>query len=96
MKNKDKNESFIPRKAPKSFVIAIIAGMVGVLFTGPLMLVAFYVGLKAIFLLGQLIFALCCALGVACGFFFISGLMTGRYRNIQERNWAEIGDVGSK
>ncbi len=26
---------FIPRKAPKSFVVAIVAGLVGVLFAGP-------------------------------------------------------------
>ena len=89
MKSNEKNESSIPRKAPKSFVVATIACMGGVLFAGPLMLVSFYVGLKAIFLLGQLIFALCCGFGVACGFFFIFGLMTGRYRNIQERSWRE-------
>ena len=78
-----------PRKAPKSFVVIISAGLVGLLCAGPLIFGAYFLGLKALLILGQLIFALCWVIAAAHGIIFAFGLITGRYRDMQESDWKE-------
>ena len=89
MKNKGKNKSFIPRKAPKSFVVAIFASLVGLLCAGPLIFGAYFLGLEALLIGGQLIFVLCWVIAAANGIIFAYGLITGRYRDIRERDWKD-------
>jgi hypothetical protein len=54
MKNKGNDKPFIPRKAPKSFVVAIVAGLVSLFFGGPLMFGAYFLSMKTLLVFGQL------------------------------------------
>ena len=89
MNNKRKSKPFIPRKAPKSFVVTISAGLIGLLCGGPLIFGGYFLGLKVLLTFGELIFILCWVIAAANGIIFTFGLITGRYRDMQERDWKE-------
>jgi hypothetical protein len=85
--NNSIKKPFIPRDKPKSFILAIIAGLTGLLVAGPLMFAEYFWGLKMLAYIGKLLFVFSWTVGMVMGIVFASGLITGRYRNIEEKDW---------
>lgn len=71
------------------WVVAIICGLIGVLVAGPLAIagIAFEVGaLKDV---GTVLFWGCWIVAIPMGAVFLSKTITGRYKNIEARDWSE-------
>lgn len=80
---------FIPRDKPKSFVVFICAGLLGLLIFGP---IAFLGGLReisAIYYLGAGGFVVCWTVMAINMLVFFVGLIGGKYRDLQPRAWKE-------
>ena len=79
---------FIPRDKPKSWVVFVLSGLIGLAFG----LCAFasasqgWLTAKTIFSVG---FILCWAIGAAAVITCAHGMLTGRYGNIQDRPWED-------
>ena len=80
---------FIPRDKPKSWVIFICAGLIGLLGFGPIAFLGAAYEITAAYYLGISGFALCWAVGALTWFVFMAGLLTGKYRNLPARSWSE-------
>jgi hypothetical protein len=78
---------FIPRDKPKSFVIAIIAGLIGGLIGGPVMFGGHFLGISGIIIFGKILFMACWLVAASTGIFFAFGLITGKYKNIEDKDW---------
>jgi hypothetical protein len=79
---------FIPRDKPKSWVVGILAGLVG-LCVGFVAVAAVMLGLNWLKQIAVAVFFLCGLVFGVTWLVFISGLLSGRYRNIQEKQWKE-------
>lgn len=89
MNKDDSKKPFLPRNKPRSWVILTICALVAVLIAGPVALLggAFEVGFFVT--AGKFLFWTCWLIGVAMGAVFLSGLLTGRYKNISDRDWQD-------
>lgn len=87
--NQMNQKPFIPRNKPKSWVIFVLAGLCGLLVAGPLMFGGHYLGENEIVTLGKALFFLAWGVAVIMWFIFAAGLVTGKYKNISEKNWHE-------
>ncbi len=79
---------FIPKDKPKSWVIFILAGLIG-LAVGLVGFAAAWAGISWLKGAAIFIFVLCWLVSAATWLVFIFGLLTGRYKNIQPREWGE-------
>lgn len=79
---------FIPNDKPKSWVIFILAGLIG-LAVGLVGFAAAWAGISWLKRAAIFIFVLCWLVSAATWLVFIFGLLTGRYKNIQPREWSE-------
>ena len=79
---------FIPKDKPKSWVVGILAGLVG-LAVGFVAFTAAWTGISWLKSIAVFLFALCWLVAATSWFVFIFGLLTGRYRNMQPREWSE-------
>ncbi len=79
---------FFPDDKPRSWVIAISAGLLGLLMGIAAFGAAWaeYEVIKTVFFAA---FAACWVLFVVCWVVFIVGQVSGRYRTIQPRPWRE-------
>lgn len=79
---------FIPRDKPKSWVVGILAGLVG-LAVGLCGLIAAWAGINWLESLAIFSFTVCWLVFAAMWFVFAFGQITGRYKNIQPKEWSE-------
>jgi hypothetical protein len=80
---------FFPRNKPKSWVVAISAGLIALLVAGPLMLLGKLLAWSWLFGSGVTLFMLCWATFVLMWLVGVVGLLSGRYRQMIERDWDE-------
>jgi hypothetical protein len=78
---------FIPRNKPKSWVIFNLAGLCALLIVAPMMFASVYLKWKFLQFIGMALFICCWATGVAMWFVFFFGMITGKYKAIEERDW---------
>ena len=83
------SEPFIPRDKPKSWVIFICAGLIGLLGFGPLMFIGAWLHIRLIEWLGNTGFVLSWATMAAMSPILIANTFTGKYRNLKPRPWKE-------
>jgi ABC-type spermidine/putrescine transport system permease subunit I len=83
-----KTRPFIPRKAPRSFVLAALGGLCG-LGAGGIAFLGFYVGSALLFEGGRVLFILCALVVLPMMVAFLVKTFSGRYENIVERSWNE-------
>ena len=81
-------QPFFPDDKPRSWVVAISAGLLGLLF-GLIAFGAAWADMPAIKTLFFFAFAACWAIFAMCWVIFIVGHLSGRYRSIQPRPWRE-------
>ncbi len=79
---------FIPKNKPKSWVVGILAGLIG-LAVGLVGFAAAWAGINWLKWVAIFIFVQCWLVFAATWFVFVFGLLTGRYKNIQCREWSE-------
>jgi len=79
---------FIPKDKPKSWVLFILAGLIG-LAVGLVGFAAAWAGINWLKGAAIFIFVLCWIVSAATWLVFIFGLLTGRYKNIQPREWSK-------
>lgn len=79
---------FIPRDKPKSGVIFILACLVG-LAIGLVGFAAAWAGISWLKSIFMLLFFTCWLVAAASWFVLMFGMLTGRYRNMQPKEWRE-------
>jgi uncharacterized membrane protein YGL010W len=79
---------FFPDDKPRSWVIAISAGLLGLLL-GSIAFGAAWAGLQVIKTLSLAAFVACWATFAICWAIFFVGQLSGRYRNMRPRPWRE-------
>ena len=80
---------FIPRDKPKSWVIFVSAGLIGLLVAGPLVLLGDFLAWGWLIGLATLILVLCVFAGFVMWIIFAVGHVSGRYQGIGEKNWED-------
>jgi hypothetical protein len=86
--NKNK-KPFFPKDKPKSWVIGISSGLIGLLVAGPTMFLGIYIDVNLIKVLGTIMFVLCWAAFAITWVVYALGLLSGKYRDLQEKEWSE-------
>ena len=89
MNQDDSKKPFLPRDKAISWTITIICGLVAVLIAGPLAISGIVFEVSVLVTAGKLLFWSCWFVGVAMGAVFLSGLLTGRYKDIGDRDWQD-------
>ena len=82
-------KAFLPRNKPKSWVVAIICGLVGVLLAGPLAIAGLGLEIDVLLSAGTTLFWCCWIVGIAMGAVFLSRTIAGHYKGIEDRDWSE-------
>jgi hypothetical protein len=78
--------SFIPRDAPKSLVIGVIAVLSG-LAAGAITFLGHYLGSSILFEGGRIFVYLCAPVALPMIAIGVIKALSGRYAQIQERSW---------
>lgn len=86
--NKSK-KSFIPRDKPKTWVICVSSSLIALLVTAPTILAGVYLGSDFLKGVGVAGFLLCWATLAVSGVVFACRMLTGKYRNIEPREWKD-------
>jgi tellurite resistance protein TehA-like permease len=79
---------FIPRDKPKSWVVSTLAGLVG-LAMGLVSFIAAWGGINWLKSVAIFLFAICWLVFAATWLLFVSGLLSGRYKNVQPKEWSK-------
>lgn len=80
---------FIPRKKPKSWIVIIICGLVGVLIAGPLAVFGEVLQVEGFKRVGIFLFWGCWIVAVPMSFIYLYRLATGYYKGISDRDWKD-------
>jgi hypothetical protein len=83
------SQPFIPQNKPKSWVVFVCAGLIGLLCFGPFMLLAHFLEITPLLYIGKTGFFMCVAAMFLTWPVFIFGLLTGKYKDIPARTWKE-------
>lgn len=81
-------KTFIPRDKPKSWVIQMLAGFLGLL-SGLTGFAAAWASIAWLSSVATFVFVLCWLVFAATWLVSIHGLLTGRYRNIKPKAWKD-------
>lgn len=79
---------FIPRNAPRSFVVAVLGGLCG-LGAGGITFLGFYLGSALLFDGGRVLFFLCALVVLPMMVVFLVKTFSGQYEHIVEKPWNE-------
>ena len=85
----DASRSFLPRDKPKSWVVTIICGLIGVLVAGPLAVIGNVLQIEGLALAGTWIFWGSWLTAAPVSLFYICRLSTGHYKDIENRDWGD-------
>lgn len=83
-----KREPFFPTDKPKSWTMSVSAGLAGLLF-GFIAYVAVWFQVPILRNAAMVLFAICWIVGAVTGVIFAIGLMSGRYSNLQSKQWQD-------
>ena len=86
---KSEKKPFFPKDKPKSWVMGISSGLVALLIAGPVTILGVYLELSIVKTIGTTIFILCWVIFAVTWFVFAIGMLSGKYRNLQEKEWGE-------
>jgi len=81
-------QPFLPRDKPRSWVVGVCAGLIGMAVG----LVGFFfawLGIKPVQAVAVFLFAICWLTFAASWLFFVLRLISGRYRNLQPKEWQQ-------
>ena len=87
--NKKTKEPFIPRDKPKSWVLGVFSGLFGLLVAGPILFIGAYFEYSFIKGFGITIFIICWFTFAVSWAYFVVGMLSGKYRNLQEQEWSK-------
>lgn len=79
----------IPRDRPKSFVISVIAGCVGILIAAPAVYAGRFLKLHYVALFGGYLLLTCQVIFAVMWIIFMIGKLTGRYDRVTEKEWRQ-------
>jgi hypothetical protein len=79
---------FIPRDKPKSWVISIFTGFVG-LVGGLIGMVGAGMKIELVYHIGIVIFVVCWVIAFPTSFFCAIRNISGHYSNIEEKDWED-------
>jgi membrane protein implicated in regulation of membrane protease activity len=82
------SKPFIPLNKPRSWVVFVCACLLGIAF-GLIGFIFTWLGLKVLVVVPLSLFALSWVISCISWLVFISGLISGRYINIQHKQWSE-------
>ena len=80
---------FIPRDKPKSWIIFICAGLIGLLVAGPIAIGGSILEIRLLGMIGVFLFFLCWA---AMAVMFVVGFISkifGHWKDLQEKDWKD-------
>ncbi|WP_027715251.1 hypothetical protein [Desulfuromonas sp. TF] len=80
---------FFPKDKPKSWILYITSGLVGLLVGGPLAYAGGYFEIKYLKIIGTIIFATCWSIMLVMFFVFAFGQASGKYKKMEEKSWKE-------
>ena len=86
---KGNKKPFIPKDKPKSWILGIISALIALLIIGPILFIGAYLGNEFIKGIGYLLFISCWLVFTVTWLIFIVGLISGKYKNIEEKKWAD-------
>ncbi len=87
--NSGSPKTFLPRDKPKSWIVFIVCGLMGLLIAGPVVIIGMTFHLEALRSVGIVLFWFCWAAGGVMWLVYISRLIAGKYKEIAERDWRE-------
>ena len=82
-------KDFIPKNKPKSWVVGICAGLLGMLVFGPLGFLAAALEFRPLSYLAIVGFIVCWCAFAAMWLVFAVKFLSGRYRDLPARDWKE-------
>ncbi len=82
-------KSFIPQNKPKSWVVGVVAILIALLLASPIAVIGAVYKIEIIKSIGTVIFLACWGVAAIMWFVFIFGLLTGKYRNIELKEWSQ-------
>lgn len=80
-------KSIIPRNKPKSLVLCIIAGAVGLFVAGPAVYAGTLFGCQLQAVLGRFLLAACAGTFAFMWSLFMAGSVTGKYEKLEAQDW---------
>ncbi len=84
----DKNKKpFIPRDKPKSWIIAILAGLCGLLIASPLIFMGYFLHWQFMQRFGTFFFIICWVMFALMWCVFMVENFRGKYKSIGEQDW---------
>ncbi len=84
----DGRKPFFPNDKPRSWVIGISAGLLGMAFGG-LGFLGYFLNVKAISIISVIFFGICWAVAFAMILLFNIKFFTGRYRKMEPSSWKD-------
>lgn len=84
-----KKQPFIPRDKPKSWVLGVLSGLVGLIVAGPMMFAGGYFDLGLVKGIGITMFVICWLTFATSWLVFVVRMLKGKYRDIQDREWCD-------
>jgi len=88
MDNSDQ-KTFIPKKWPKSIVVAMLAGLFSLFVAGPIMLVGHLTEIKIISNLGWGLFLIFWFVFITMFITYWLNAFKGKYNRISEKDWSD-------
>jgi hypothetical protein len=88
-KYKGIKKPFIPRNKPKSFIIAILAGLTCFFGAAPIIFAGHFLELSLIKTFGMILFFLCVVTFFIMWFIGMVQMIRGKYRKMEERYWKD-------
>ena len=80
---------FIPQDKPKSWVIFVLAVLIGLLVFGPIGFLGAYFEVTELYLLAAFGFMSCWLVAAVTLIVFFAKLISGKYRNLPPRPWSD-------
>jgi hypothetical protein len=80
------SSSLIPQNKPRSWVVFILSVFAG-LCSGGIAFLGAWLHFEWLFALGRVLFVLCVACGFVFWFVMITGMVSGRYKNLTAKPW---------
>lgn len=77
----------IPRNKPKSLIICIVAGVVGLFVAGPAVYAGTLLGCQPQVLFGRFLLMACAGIFALMWSVFMAGSVTGKYEELEAKDW---------
>ena len=81
-------ETFFPTDKPRSWVIAVSSGLIGLLF-GSLTFVGYFIGSHFLFNASRFLFAICGLVVLLMMLIFLVNSASGKYREMRSSKWRD-------